>query len=243
MGLLAVLRGRVGRWLGDERLGMLDYWRRPEWRETWGGPFNGQTFRQRMFAELCSQVRFVAIIETGTHRGSTTAYFRRTTRVPIYSFELRPRYYGFARARLRHARDVHLHRGDSRAGIASLAAAGSLPQGPVFFYLDAHWQRDLPLAEEVDLAFGHCPQAVVMIDDFVVPDDAGYGFDDYGPNRKLSLGYLGPRVAPPTAIWFPACDSRDETGERRGCVVLARETEMISLIEAVRALRRWTPVP
>lgn len=220
---------------------MLDYWRRPAWRETWGGPFNGQTFRQRMFAELCALVPFAAIVETGTHRGSTTAHLRRTTRVPIHSFELRPRHHGFARARLWRARDMHLHRRDSRTGIAALAASGALRHGPVFFYLDAHWEHDLPLAEEVDLALRHCPQAVVMIDDFAVPDDPGYGFDDYGPGKTLSLDYLGSRVAPPTAIWFPACDSRDETGFRRGCVVLARETEVIRLIDAAPTLRRWPP--
>ena len=241
MRLLAAARRRVRGWLGDERLGMLDYWRRPEWRETWGGPFNGQAFRQRLFAELCSRVAFAAIVETGTYRGSTTAYFRQTARVPVHSFESVPRHHGFARARLWRGRGVHLHLGDSRAGIAALAASDARPRGAVFFYLDAHWGGDLPLREEVDLAFAHWRQAVAMIDDFAVPDDPGYGFDDYGPDRALTLTYLGARAAPPTAIWFPACASREETGERRGCVVLARDAEVIRRIEPMQTLRRWRP--
>lgn len=241
MRLLVAARGRVRAWLGDERLGMLDYWRRPEWRETWGGPFNGQAFRQRLFAELCSRVRFAAIVETGTYRGETTAYFRRATRVPVHSFEATPRRHGFARGRLWLARGVHLHRGDSRGGVAELAASGALPPGPVFFYLDAHWDGDLPLREEVDLAFAHWRQAVVMIDDFAVPDDPGYGFDDYGSGKALTLAYLGPRAAPPTAAWVPACASSAETGARRGCVVLARDAGIIRRIDPMRTLRRWAP--
>ncbi len=239
MRVLAAARARVRTWLGDERLGMLDYWRRPEWRETFFGPFNGQAFRQRLFAELCSRIPFAAIVETGTYRGGTTMYFRRTTRVPVHSFESTPRHHGFARARLWLAWGVHLHRGDSRAGIAELAASGALPPGPVFFYLDAHWDGDLPLREEVDLAFAHWRQAVAMIDDFAVPDDPGYGFDDYGPGKALTLAYLGPRTASPTAVWFPACASTAETGARRGCVVLARDTELIRRIGPMRTLRRW----
>lgn len=241
MRLLAAARGRVREWLGDERLGMLDYWRRPEWRETWGGPFNGQAFRQRLFGELCSGVAFTAIVETGTYRGSTTAYFRQTTRVPVHSFESAPRHHGFARARLWPARGVHLHHGDSRVGIAALASSGALRPGPVFFYLDAHWNGDPPLREEIDLAFAHWPETVAMIDDFAVPDDPGYGFDDYGPGKALTLAYLGPRAASPTAVWFPACVSSIETGARRGCVVLARDAEVIRRIDPMQTLRRWIP--
>jgi hypothetical protein len=219
---------------------MLDYWRRPDWRASWGGPFNGQTFRQQLFLELCSQVRFVAVVETGTYRGTTTTYFRQTTRVPIHSFESKPRHYGFARARLWLARGVHLHHEDSRAGLVRLAAARALPPGPVFFYFDAHGQLDLPLSEEVDLALAHWSQAVVMIDDFAVPDDPGYAFDDYGPGKALTLAYLGRRIASPMAVWFPACASSAETGERRGCVVLTRDAALVALIDPMRTLRRWS---
>lgn len=137
------------------------------------------------------------------------------------------------------ARAVHLHRGDSRAGIAALAAARALPPGPVFFYLDAHWKDDLPLREELDLAFAHWPQAAAMIDDFAVPDDPGYGFDDYGSGHALTLAFLGSRAAPPAATWFPACVSSAETGAQRGCVVLARDAEIIQRIDPMPTLRRW----
>jgi hypothetical protein len=238
---LAWARHRVKRWLGDERLGMVDYWCRPGWREPWGGPFNGQAFRQRLVAELCARVAFAAVVETGTYRGSTTAYLRRVTRLPVHSFEVTLRDHGFARARLWRAHGVHLHWGDSRTGITALAASSARPDGSVFFYLDAHWGNDVPLREEVALAFRHWDQAVVLIDDFAVPDDPGYGFDDAG--QGLTLAHLGPWASPPTAVWFPACASSAETGARRGCVVLARDSELIWQIDAMRTLRRWEPAP
>lgn len=228
------IRARLAAWVGT-----LDYWRHPEWRQSWGGPFNGQAFRQRIFSELYSRLPLAAIVETGTYRGTTTEYFRRATSVPVHSFERVPRHYGFARARLRFAPDVHLHRSNSVAGLAELASRLVLPPAPVFFYLDAHGDGDLPLADEVDLVFKHWKRAIVMIDDFAVPDDPGYGFDDYGPGQALTLDYLGVRVTPPTAIWFPACASTAETGERRGCIVLARDTEVIPRIDAMATLRRW----
>ena len=237
----AAARNLVRRWLGDERLGMLDYWCRPKWREPWGGPFNGQAFRQRIVAELCSRVAFAAIVETGTYRGSTTAHLWRTTHLPVHSFEAKPRDHGFARARLWRAGGVHLYLGDSRAGIKALAGSAARPTGPVFFYLDAHWREDVPLCEEVALAFRHWYQAVAMIDDFAVPDDPGYGFDEHDPGQALTLARLGPWAAPPTAVWFPACASSAETGARRGCAVLVRDAELIRRIDAMRTLRRWRP--
>jgi hypothetical protein len=218
---------------------MLDYWCRPGRRASWGGPFNGQVFRQRLFAELCRRIQFTAIVETGTHQGTTTEYLSSTARVPVHSFELVPHRYGFARARLRAAPGVHLHHRDSRAGLAELAMGRALPPGPLFFYLDAHGLPELPLAEEIDLVFGHWGEAIVMIDDFAVPDDPGYGFDDYGPGQVLTLDYLGSRAAPPMALWLPACVSAAESGARRGCVVLARDAALVRRMNEMETLRRW----
>jgi hypothetical protein len=218
---------------------MWDYWLRPGLRDCWGGPFNGQEFRQRLFVELSARVPFVAVVETGTHRGSTTGYFHRVTRLPVHSFEADARNHGFARARFMFSPNVRLHRCDSRSGLARLAASNALPEGAVFFYLDAHWFSDLPLAEEIRLAFRHWPEAVVMIDDFAVPDDPGYGFDDYGSGKSLTLDYLEEHAVLPSGVWFPHCASTTESGARRGCVVLAGASDVIARVDRVAALRPW----
>jgi hypothetical protein len=134
---------------------------------------------------------------------------------------------------------VYLYRCDSRDGLAQLGTAGILPAGPVFFYLDAHGFGDLPLVQEVALAFRFWPQAIVMIDDFAVREDPGYGFDDYGAGRALTLDYLAAHGVLPQGVWFPLCAANAETGARRGCVVLARDADVVRLLDGGQTLRRW----
>ena len=221
-------------------LGRLEYWVRPARRDPWGGPFNAQVRRQQLFEDLAGQVAFGAVVETGTHHGTTAAHLHQVTGAPVHSFELDARRYGFAATRLRSLPAVSLHLGDSRAGIAALDPTTE----PTFFYLDAHDERhELPLLEELDLAFARWPRAVVMIDDFAVPDDPGYGFDEHHTVGALTLDLLGSRAMPPTAVWFPASPGDDETGYRRGCVVLAREPSLVGRIDAVPSLRRWAVAP
>ena len=43
------------------------------------------------------------------------------------------------------------------------------------------------MREEVELAIANFSKAVLMIDDFNVPDDPGYRFDDYGPGKRLDI--------------------------------------------------------
>jgi hypothetical protein len=75
----------------------------------------------------------------------------------------------------------------------------------------------------VEIIFSACPNAVVMIDDFRVPDDPGYGYDDYGPGRVLDCQYLESAARRHgLVILYPALPSAEETGSRRGCVVLAK---------------------
>ena len=50
----------------------------------------------------------------------------------------------------------------------------------VFFYLDAHSEKNFPFFEEIDLICSYWYNSVVMVDDFQVPGDKGYIFDDYG---------------------------------------------------------------
>jgi hypothetical protein len=59
-----------------------------------------------------------------------------------------------------------------------------------------------------------------MIDDFEVADDPGYGFDDYGPGRALTVDYLAGSVVAGWELLYPAVSSADEGGSKRGCCVL-----------------------
>ena len=229
----------VNRVIDDVILGRLDYYRFPDRRASWGGAFNGQFFRRRMFEEIIAATAPAAIVETGTYRGTTTKFLAEASGKPVFTVECLPRNYGFAKQNLQVVRNVTLTLGDSRSFLRRLIAEDRLPQGPIFFYLDAHWGEDLPIFEEIEVIFKHRPEAVVMIDDFQVPDDPGYGFDNYGVGKALTLSCLTRLTACFGLVhYFPNCPAEAESGMKRGCVVIAALCDVVETLDKLASLRR-----
>jgi hypothetical protein len=165
--------------------------------------------------------------------------------LPVFSCELHPRYFCYSVLRLANIPNVHLERGDSRCFLRKLFDENRLPPGPTLFYLDAHWERDLPLWEEVEQIVSRHPSPVIMVDDFRVPTDSGFAYDDYGRGKCLSVTDLHEAVTARPAMFFPRYASAHETGARRGCVVLAqgdiadyirRKVSMLTELSLVDAL-------
>ena len=208
--------------LRKERFGAYSYRRYPGSGRAWGGAMNGQRYRCLLVAELIDKLSPVAIVETGTYLGMTTEWLA-SFQLPIYSCEAIAHNFGFARERLNMASNVHLLHADSRRALATFldGPLKSCTDKPILAYLDAHWYDDLPLEDEVRLIFAHCPRAVVLIDDFKVPDDPGYTFDDYGEGKVLDVSYLAAAMRQHAlTIRYPATASSLETGAKRGCAVL-----------------------
>lgn len=226
--------------VGDKVAGVVDYYRFPEKASAWGGPFNGQERRQELFTAIVRKCRPAAIVETGTYLGTTTD-FMAGAGMPVFSVEGQARHYGFALARLWWRRNVTLRRGDSRRVLQSFfdGPLQLLCRQTIFAYLDAHWDADLPLAEELEIIFGHCGPAVVMIDDFQVPGEPDYQYDDYGPGKGLTFEYIRPAVEGHSlAVFYPAVPAAMESGLRRGCVVLVRDDIHGAALDSIDLLRR-----
>jgi hypothetical protein len=217
-------------------LGRFEYYRHPEMLDLWGGPFNGQCFRQLMYLDLVFACRFEAIVETGTFRGSTTRFLAENSGgATVYSCEYSPLNFEFAKWRLRGSKDILLFNLDSRKFVREL---GIPRQTRTFFYLDAHWGADLPLQEELGLIFQNFTNFVVMIDDFEVPNDPGYEVDDYGPGKRLSLRDFPLHQDTRIACYFPARPACQESGLRRGAIVLSS----LGLKEKLDSVRSLIPV-
>jgi len=232
------IKQTIGTLIGPRNMGRLDFIRNPGLKESWGGPFNGQKYRHRIVLEILRTLAIKAIVETGTHRGTTTAAFAASG-LPVYSIENEPRHFAYSQMRLlAQRRRVHLFEGDSRACLRTFARMPSFPRDDVFFYLDAHWGQDLPLREELDIVFAGWTRPVVMIDDFKVPDSE-YGFDDYGPGKRLDLDYIASAFdRHRVSAFFPKAAAAEETGSRRGCIVLCGESAAAELESGVRTLVR-----
>jgi predicted O-methyltransferase YrrM len=202
-------------------LACADYWLRRGLRRQYGGPFNDQRARARLCAQVAGSGEIRAVVETGTYRGTTTLFMARTFGRRVYSVEIAPRYHYYARLRTRGAANIRLSLGSSPDFLRRLSEDPVVPKEDVFFYLDAHRAGEVPLREELDVVSRGWEQPVIMIDDFEVPGDPGYGFNEDEPGPRFDMQLLSPFSAH-FQVFHPATPSTEETGYRRGCAILVK---------------------
>jgi hypothetical protein len=218
--------------------GRVSYYRKRN-KRYFGPPMNGQAERTELVRQVITQCGIERIVETGTFLANTTVWFAGFG-LPVMTVEINARYFGFSQARLRTHGNVAAHEGNSIDFLRSIIARAVNHTAPTLFYLDAHWLNHLPLRAEVELITANFSRSVIIIDDFEVPGDPGYGFDDYGAGKRLSLGYLLQAATPSLAIYFPRIRSEQETGARRGSATLTASSELAEVLDRLPALRRWT---
>lgn len=216
---------------------------RPRYETSDAAGFNGQMPRKRVFRDLLDAFEFEIMVETGTWTGDTTGFLAESARVPVFSSEINYRFHSLARKRLVDFPNVSLHLADSRKFLSMLAADSSLTSRRAFFYLDAHWYTDLPLLEEIQIIANAWTDFVIMVDDFKVPDDDGYGFDDYGPGKTLDIESIMPIMNSEDLVaYFPSASSHDETGyHKRGCVIVAPR-KMGTRLNEIASIRKYPAV-
>lgn len=187
--------------------------RKMRWEKPWDGfgePFNGQAVRRRTFDFLVEKFNPGVIVETGTFLGFTTRCLAGYG-LPTYTVEVSPRVRTAAASALADLENVTLIWGDSAEAVGKLAEEPGLDRP--LAYLDAHWEKNVPLNAEVETLLSGSEEALIVIDDFHVPDDPGYGYDIYA-GVPLSLDELS--LPPEVTVAYPAVAARDETGARRG---------------------------
>lgn len=211
---------------------------KPYRRQAFGGPLNDQAFRRLIIEGLVSACAIRTIIETGACRGTSTEFFAASGVDSVWAVEYVPRLFWYTRLRLLRHKQVHILAGDSRAGLTRLAQTAGLTASPTLFYLDAHWGADLPLAGEIEIIARSWSRWVSVIDDFRIPDDAGYGYDAYGEDATIDAAYCARIGVPNLHIFYPALSSRFETGRRRGCAIITNVPEMVEKLDAMPALLR-----
>lgn len=207
-------------------------------KQSWGGPFNGQAGRTAIMEAILRTCLLENVVETGTFRGTTTEFLAQRVNGRVYSCESEPRYFLYSRRRLEPLRNVEVHLRDSRAFLQTLLSRDGVRQARTLFYLDAHWNIDLPLASEIEIILNKHASSVIAIDDFEVPFDRDYGFDDYGPDKRLWLPILAPfRNAVPN-FYVPSIRAAKETGAKRGCIWFASSDHLDQLLAQVPNLRK-----
>lgn len=211
---------------------------KPLWVDVPETGFNEQSFRKKIFNELVSSIPFTSIIETGTWIGNTTGYMKKQSDLPLYTCELDKRYFALAKMRLNNFSNIFFTNDDSRNFLNTLDI--DTQNGTCFFYLDAHWYDDLPLKEELEIISKRFSGFVIMIDDFKVPGDPGYGYDNFGRETNLSLEvYAKQFKALNLNMYFPSAGAEQETGKKRGCVVLANTNSLKEILNKCGTLKKF----
>lgn len=203
--------------------------------------FNGLAGRKRIFEALLGRYRFACFIETGTHVGNTTGYLSEKSNSPVYSSEINPILYSLAAMRLRNMSNIHLHNMDSTKFLEEIARDRNIVNSECFFYLDAHWRKNSPLLEEIAQIASRWDKFAIMIDDFQVPGDEGYGYDRYGAFKKLNISLIRPVMKRyDLRAFFPNIPSAEESVQPkpRGFVILTRDDEYSESMETIPLLRR-----
>lgn len=223
-------------------VGLAEYYSRSKGKfYPWGFAMNGMTSRLEATRQIIHALEIERIIETGTFRGTTAEWFAQFG-LPLETVEIARRYHAFSQARLAKFKNVELLLNSSVPFLKERIARGAVAKDSrQLFYLDSHWENYLPLREELELIFGHYTNAVVLVDDFKVADDEGYGFDHYAPDKELTLAYVLNSKLPKLSCFYPATRSDEETGAKRGWVVLTSNIGLSDRLKTITLLREYSP--
>lgn len=132
-----------------------------------------------------------AIVETGTFKGSTTAYLALLAN-QVHTIEVIEETYNFSKERLKDFSNITFHLGSSEVVMKDLLP--KLEGKSTLFYLDAHWYENWPLLQELEeISKTHHDNCIVVIDDFKVPGRKDIGYDKYS-KHECSIDYIYPKL-------------------------------------------------
>ena len=179
-------------------------------------PFNGDIRRIKIIEELIDGSQFDIGIETGTWVGNTTQWLAR--HLPrVASIEYDKGVHGIAMLRMDQLNHVELLHGESEELFPK--QVDRFVGKRIFCYLDAHAKdKKPPLGKELQAASQH-GNALVVIDDFRVPNsEFGYGTYD---GIDLDIQYLRNYIGNEIEVWGPGYPCDEPTGKKRGWALFA----------------------
>jgi predicted O-methyltransferase YrrM len=192
-------------------------------------PMNGQRNRLRTSFLLCDIFKPDFAIESGSYLGTTTQYLASLATTKTYSIEINGAFAEIARIRLKPDIDserIEVVDGDSGVHMSRILSTFNPKHSRVFAYLDAHWLEHIPLSEEIQSLLDWGGDFIAVIDDFYIPGDPGFGFDQY-KNHRVDVSHV-PK-SDQISVWIPDEHSSTESGARRGTayVVSSRLKDLV----------------
>lgn len=183
-------------------------------------PFNGQILRSRKILEIIDKLDPKLIVETGTYYGESTQFLASFSNCLVITIEKNELFANEALKKFLNngfGEKIELVVGDSKFKLKEVLDEGNRRSNTLVAYFDAHWNEELPLRYEISEILDWNAPAVIVIDDFEVPDYPDFGFDLYdgvpiGINLFSNLASF--------SLWVPNYSPKHETGARRGTAYL-----------------------
>jgi len=177
--------------------------------------FNFEYVRSYIFWRLHKKNQCTSFVETGTLYGNTAGYAHRAFKTPVFTSEISGTYFKVGKVNLLWAKDVNRYLSDSPDFLREVCNSKLIGERPMF-WLDAHWYESLPLAEELVVIGKQCQSATILIDDFYVPWDTDFCYDEY-PSARIDLDLVYSSIGAirdDIAVFLPSYKPEQEPYEK-----------------------------
>lgn len=179
------------------------------------GPFNDDTILAETVEGLIGQYGIKSAIETGTYRlGATTKWLAERVD-QVYTIESNPDYFNKVQSTLYRYRNIQSIFGRSEVFLENCIFGR---WNPTLYFLDAHWESDNPLLEELAIIAELDPSPIIVIHDFKVPNHPELGYDTYG-GQDYDFEWVKPMLDRIKKPWTHFYNS-EAVGARRGVLFI-----------------------
>jgi hypothetical protein len=194
--------------------------------------FNLEAIRAYIFWKLHRLHNCSSFVETGTLYGNTAGFTNRVFKTPVFTAELNSTHHLVSKANLAWARGVTQYKASSPDFLNQVCQGSAIGDNPMF-YLDAHWNEFMPLPDELTIIAENCDKAVILIDDFMVPWDDRFLYDEY-PDIRIDVEIINKWLRPireDISVYMPSYDpGSDPSGKGIGfAIILMGQKQELSL--------------
>ena len=155
-----------------------------------GGAFNCDYQVEKQTDKLINLFNIECCLETGTYTGNTDIWF--STRVKdVYTVELTDKWYNYSKNKFKkqNISNINIFKDHSIHFLKNNLSKIKEKYNKILCFLDAHWEDDWPLNNEIlEIAKVYKDSAIIIIDDFKVPN-RNFQFDSY-KNQPCDLTFV-----------------------------------------------------
>ena len=180
-------------------------------------PFNGDYFINEEFLKIKKKFNIVNAVETGSCTFSTTKWLGENFE-NVFTFEHNKDFYDEYIGKISDLPNIKSFNTKSVEGLNLIIDELN---GPTVFYLDAHWDNECPINEEIEVISNYKFPHVIVIHDFKTNNpELGYDsfYFDGGFDLDLNLIYGNLEKIYPDGVKFYY--NKNAVGGKRGVIYI-----------------------